>query len=68
MEDFLVLKIGKIHKFSYFLCFEEHFKRNFIQPLLHFIYIVHIDQIYKLFTYAYFVGYMYIYLCIYRHF
>ena len=30
------------------MCFEEHFKRNFIQPLLHFIYIFHIDQIYKL--------------------
>ena len=37
---FLVLKIGMIDKFSYFLCFEEHLKKNFVQPLLNFIYIV----------------------------
>ena len=48
MQVVLVFKIGMMHKLSYFLGFEEHFKRNFFQPLLHFIYIVHIDQIYKL--------------------
>ena len=48
LHVFLVLKIGMIHTFSYFLCFEEHFKRNFIQSLLYFIYIVHKDQINKL--------------------
>ena len=64
---FSCLKIGMIHKFSCFLCFEEHFKRNFIQPLLHFIYIVHIDQIYKLLL-MFISKDIYIYLCIYRHF
>ena len=63
MQVFLVFKIGMIHKFSYFLCFEEHFKRNFIQPLLHFTYIVHIDQIYKL-LYLY-ILYLYLYIYIY---
>ena len=28
VQVFLVLKIGMIHKFSYFMCFEEHFKQN----------------------------------------
>ena len=46
--SFSCLKIGMIHKFLCFLCFEEHFKRNFIQPLLHFAYIVPVDKIYKL--------------------
>ena len=27
MHVFLVLKMGMIHKFSYFLSFEEHFKK-----------------------------------------
>ena len=48
MQAFFVLKIEMMHRFSYFLCFEEHFKRNFIQPLLHFAYIVPVDKIYKL--------------------
>ena len=64
MQVFLVFKIGMIHKFSYFLCFEEHFKRNFIQPLLHFTYIVHIDQIYKLLFYIF---YIYIYISIFMY-
>ena len=69
MQVFLVFKIGMIHKFSYFLCFEEHFKRNFIQPLLHFTYIVHIDQIYKLlYLYNLYLDlYIYIYVY-YKHF
>ena len=48
MHVFLVLKIGMIHEFLYFLYFEEHFKRNFIQLFLYFIHICHINQIYKL--------------------
>ena len=28
VQVFLVLKIGMIHKFSYFMCFEKHFKQN----------------------------------------
>ena len=48
MQVFFVLKIEMMHRFSYFLCFEEHFKRNFIQSLLHFAYIVPVDKIYKL--------------------
>ena len=30
MHVFLVLTIGMIHKFSYFLRFEEHFKTNHV--------------------------------------
>ena len=66
---FLVLKIGLLHKFSNFFCFEERFEKQFIQILLYFIFFLYSSyrancKYTCIYTYIYIYMYIYIYIYI----